>query len=223
MAQAVQVTVDDLKNLLKLTEQLPPDLYPILDKRDGATKLAAELARRFTPESIMDGLPNQNTWTSTAAFYFNQGRYTEALLFYKALYDHMLLAEITMNRRCHKGTPLVYMSDTYARLGYSLISRRYLMLTLVEDAIRESGKISPDTPEIYFRVVWGGALSDSQLKIYAEKIYGLSQANEEGCTLSGMGFTAIRPGLDYTGTRTTGGWSLYSKSAIHSQAVVTTQ
>ena len=179
MAQVKQITVDDLKKLLKLKEQVPPDLYPILDKRDGATKLATELPKRFTPESIMDGLSNQNTWTLIAAFYFNHGRYTEALLFYKALYDRMLVAENTMNRRYHKGTPLVYMSDTYAQLGYSLISRRYLMLTLVEDAIRESGKISPDTTGIYFRVVWGGALSDSQLKLYAEKIYQLSQANEE--------------------------------------------
>ena len=172
-----QEEVEKLKEALKLRERLPGDLYPVLDRRDGAAEFVRELPRKFKPMSIMDGESNQDTWTSVAAFYKAQNRLHEALLIYSALYDHMLVAQEETGMRYHKGTPLVWMSDCYARLGYNLISRRYLILTLVEDAIRESGKVSPDTTGVYFRVVWGGGLSDTQLKRYAEEIYSLHQAN----------------------------------------------
>jgi hypothetical protein len=170
-----QSKIEKLKVVLKLREKLSEDSYPVLDKRDGAAEFVRELPRVFTSTSIMDGQPNQDAWTSVAGFYSAQGRVHEALSIYSALYDYMLVAEEETGKRYHKGTPLVWMSDCYGRLGYSLISRRYLMLTLVEDAIRESGKVSPDTTGVYFRLVWGGGLSDTQLNQYAEKIYALSQ------------------------------------------------
>jgi hypothetical protein len=172
-----QAEVEKLKEALKLREKLPGDLCPVLDRRDGAAEFVRQLPRSFKPTSVMDGQPNQDAWTSVAAFYSAQGRVHEALSIYSALYDHMLVAEEETGTRYHKGTSLVWMSDCYARLGYNLISRRYLILTLVEDAIRESGKVSPDTTGTYFRLVWGGGLSDTQLKRYAEEIYGLHQAN----------------------------------------------
>jgi len=172
-----QEDIEQLKATLKLKERLPESLYPLLDRRDGATEFARELPKNFDPTSIMDGLPGQDTWTSVAAFYRAQGRTHEALLIYYALYDHMLVAEEQTRKRFHKGTPLVYLSDCYTNLGYVLIARRYLILTLVEDAIREFGKISPDTTGIYFRLVWGGGLSDTQLKRYAEEIYRLQQVS----------------------------------------------
>jgi hypothetical protein len=168
-----QAEVEKLKAVLKLREKLPENFYPMLDKRDGASDFVRELPRTFAPTSVMDGEPNQDAWTSVAAFYKAQNRLHEALLIYSGLYDHMLVAEEETGKRYHKGTPLVWISDCYGRLGYNLISRRYLMLTLVEDAIRESGKVSPDTTGTYFRLVWGGGLSDTQLKQYAGKIYAL--------------------------------------------------
>lgn len=172
-----QAEFEKLKVVLKLRERLPAKLYPVLDKRDGAAEFVRELPCAFEPTSVMDGEANQDAWTSVAGFYLAQGRVHEALSIYSALYEHMLLAQEKTDTRYHKGTPLVRMSDCYARLGYNLISRRYLMLTLVEDAIRESGKVSPDTTGVYFRLVWGGGLSDTQLKQYAAKVYALSQEN----------------------------------------------
>ena len=172
-----QEELEKLKAALQLREKLPDDLYLVLDRRDGAAEFIRELPHRFKPTSVMDGQPNQDAWISVAAFYSAQGRVNEALSIYSALYDHMLVAEEETGTRYHKGTPLVWMSDCYARFGYNLISRRYLILTLVEDAIRESGKVSPDTTGTYFRLVWGGGLSDTQLKRYAEEIYALHQAN----------------------------------------------
>jgi hypothetical protein len=63
------------------------------------------------------------------------------------------------------------MADCYSKIGCPLISLRYLMLTLIEDAIRDSGNISPDQTGSYFRLVWDGGLSDAELKRYAKAAY----------------------------------------------------
>jgi hypothetical protein len=170
--------IENLKRQLGLKDGLPTQLYSLLDRRDGAAVLVRELPNAFEPSSIMDGKENQTAWSLVGLFYMTLQRYHEALPIFSELYDHMLLAEEQNNQRFHKGTPLVRMSDCYAGLGYTLISRRYLMLTLVEDAIRELGKVSPDTTGIYFRLVWGGGLSDAQLKRYAEDMYKLYETNE---------------------------------------------
>jgi hypothetical protein len=51
------------------------------------------------------------------------------------------------------------------------------MLTLVEDAIRENGLISPETTGTYFRTVWLGGLSDADLKRYAKESDELNKSD----------------------------------------------
>ena len=75
-----QENIEQLKATLKVKEKLPGSLYPLLDRRDGAAEFACELPKNFEPTSIMDGLPDQDAWTSVAAFYRAQGRIHEALL-----------------------------------------------------------------------------------------------------------------------------------------------
>ncbi len=53
------------------------------------------------------------------------------------------------------------------------------MLTLVEDAVRENGSISPETTGTYFRSVWGGRLSDAELKRYAKQIAELGNSSAD--------------------------------------------
>lgn len=80
-----QEDLEKLKAALKLREKLPPDLYPLLDRRDGAAEFVRALPRKFEPTSVMDGQSNQDAWTSVAAFYSAQGRVHEALSIYYAL------------------------------------------------------------------------------------------------------------------------------------------
>ena len=172
----MQNDLDDLKH--KVREIVPKEFHPLLDRRDGATLFVQEFSNAFSPVSVMGDSDEQKAWSAVGNFYRLQARFPEALIIYAALYDHMLAAQEQTNDRCHKGMPLVWISDCYANMGYTLISRRYLMLTLVEDAIVGSGIISPETTGIYFRLVWGGGLSDAELKRYAYKIYQLSQSNQ---------------------------------------------
>ena len=113
------------------------------------------------------------------AFYRDQRRFHEALAIYSKLYDQLLAAQEETGRWHSKGTPLVWMSECYAGMGYTAISQRYLMLTLVEDAIGGCGYVSPTETGVYFRLVWRGWLSDAALKEYANKIYQLYQTSQE--------------------------------------------
>jgi hypothetical protein len=74
-------------------------------------------------------------------------------------------------KRIHKGLPLVRMYECYLKMGFVTLAKRYLMLTLVEDAIRENGKLSSETGGVYFRLVWWHGLPDSEVRRYAEEAY----------------------------------------------------
>jgi hypothetical protein len=82
----------------------------------------------------------------------------------------MLAAQQETGNRCHKGMPLCWMSDCYLAIGYPLMSLRYLMLTLVEDAITTQGPgISPQQTGVYWRLVFRGWLSEDDLNRYARQ------------------------------------------------------
>jgi hypothetical protein len=79
--------------------------------------------------------------------------------------------------RINKGMPLVWLSECYYRLGCPVLAKRYLMLTLCEDALRENGTVSPNTTGAYFRLVWRQGLPDSEIKRYARSFSDLAEAN----------------------------------------------
>jgi hypothetical protein len=84
-----------------------------------------------------------------------------------------MLAGQERGRRIHKGLPLVWISECYLMMGFVALPKRYLMLTLIEDAISGNGSISAETSGIYFRLVWRHGLSDSELQRYAARAYEL--------------------------------------------------
>ena len=69
----------------------------------------------------------------------------------------------------HKGMPLVWLRDFSMLLGYRVIAKRYAMLTLCEDVIRDyKEKRSLDKKEggIYFRLAYYHGMSDFEIDIY---------------------------------------------------------
>jgi hypothetical protein len=69
------------------------------------------------------------------------------------------------------------MSECYAGMGYRATAHRYLMLTLVEDAIKGGGEITFGSGT-YPRLVWSGLLSEDELKRYAKKAHELYVSNQ---------------------------------------------
>src|SRR2546426_3024510 len=168
-------TLDELRPLL------PDDLFRLLTVRDGAAALAERLPTCFNPAAI--GLlpagahttPARRAWELVGFSYLGQSRYFEALPIFDALYKHMLLYQQQAGARIHKGMPLVWISDCHAGLNHPVLAKRYLMLTLCEDALRERGQITPETTGTYFRLVWHSGLSHQDLTRYAEATFRLEQ------------------------------------------------
>jgi hypothetical protein len=160
---------------------LPDKALRVLPNPDSLGILMQALVSAFPPSALTDTNPQQRTWELVGLVYRDLGRHYEALSVFKELYYHMLKRQQETSARCHKGTPLCWMSDCYLALGYPLMSLRYLMLTLVEDAITTHGqRISPQQTGVYWRLVFRGWLSEDHLNRYAGRFYALynSDPNE---------------------------------------------
>lgn len=77
--------------------------------------------------------------------------------------------------RIYKGMPLVWISECFSQLDFPVHAKRYLMLTLCEDALAGNGSVSPENSGVYFRLVWGHGLSDEELRRYARDFFSLAQ------------------------------------------------
>ncbi len=165
--------VDPFKS--ELQAKVPAGLLPFLDRRDGAAELISELPRKIKPQDVAVPSDLQRAWELCGLYFFNQGRWHEALPIFQSLYEHMLKHQRETGEYVHKGMPLVWMSDCFTRLGCPVLAKRYLMLTTCEDAIRDKGEISAETTGLYFRIVWFHGLRHQEVSAYAHKIWKLFQ------------------------------------------------
>jgi hypothetical protein len=159
--------------LQNLDTQLPPELGSLLSKRDGHARLLEELPKLFPPKAVASDSRERRLWELAGLFYKNKNRLNEALALFAALYQHMLAAQESPSDRAHKGMPLLWISDCYYRIGFPVLAKRYLMLTLCEDSVSGRGKVDPEATGVYFRLVWRHGLPDAELTKYALEIYAL--------------------------------------------------
>lgn len=182
--EKVMPATEELPQSDELEEKLPSELFSLLGQRDGAAILLRKLPEAFSPEVVSSPSAEQRAWELTGLFYLlhpNRRRLFEALPIFAALYDHLLAAQEATGERVHKGMPLVWISDCYSAMGFTVLAKQYLMLTLCEDAIRDKGHVDPDTTGVYFRLIWEYGLPDAELKKYAKKVYQLWISNPGDC------------------------------------------
>jgi hypothetical protein len=151
------------------------DILGLAQERDGAARLLNELPSRFSALDVATQTAGQRVWELAGLEYLNSipQRPHEALAIFWSLYQHMLLAQESCGR-VHKGMPLCWISDCFQLLGCPVHRKRYLQLTLCEDAIRGQGTIHPGSTGSYFRLVWGG-MPDAEFCRYARTYWQLSQ------------------------------------------------
>lgn len=169
----------DPTSWLLIAKRIPKKYWSLFTDRSAAAQFKKELPNIFKADSFIADAEAQRCWEIIGNFFRNQGRFYDAISIYFSLYEQYLIAQEKTITRAHKGTPLVWIRDCYAALQFPVLAKRYLMLTLCEDAIRESGSVSPNTTGVYFRLVWGSGLPDLELQCYAKKIYELSESNPE--------------------------------------------
>lgn len=170
MAPSKDPILDEIKQ--NLNDNQIQSMLPLFDKRDGAARLSQILPKEYSPETIIEGSAECRAWELSGIFYLNQGRPYEAIPIFSALYNQMLIGQ-RLGKRIHKGLPLVWIYECYFLMGFMALAKRYLMLTLIEDAIREEGKILSEAGGVYFRLVWKHGLSDSELQRYAKEAYSI--------------------------------------------------
>jgi hypothetical protein len=85
----------------------------------------------------------------------------------------------TEDVRKHKGTPLVRISELHGYMGHPVLAKRYIMLTICEDAITTGGKIPIDQTGSYFRAVWQHGISDQEFHRYASDAWSASQLDSQ--------------------------------------------
>ena len=76
-------------------------------------------------------------------------------------------------KRIHKGMPLVWIAECYLNLANIPLSKRYMMLTLIEDAISSSGDVDPVQTGSYFRLAWRHGMPDVELKQYSMEAWNV--------------------------------------------------
>jgi hypothetical protein len=170
----------DREKALAEIARIDPEIVPFLERRDGTALLLSELPKRVPPRPGLDEAACR-VWELVGLLFLNSGRVYESLELFWGLYENMLKAQATASR-IHKGMPLVWLSDCFTRLGYSLLAKRYMMLTLCEDALRDRGCILPETTGTYFRMVWSYGMSHAELQRYAKEAHAFSQEHADLAT-----------------------------------------
>jgi hypothetical protein len=166
----------------ELREKAPPALFSLTSQIDGAVRLVAELQKTYPYERFVsedDRLASQRVWELFGLFYLNHGRNHEALALFEALYEQELKAQETNKEWFNKGTPLVWISDCYFRMGFVALAKRYLMLTLCEDAVTAKGEVRAEGSGYYWRAVVLPRLPHREVAKYVAATYRIWETDKE--------------------------------------------
>jgi hypothetical protein len=159
--------------LLPRLEKEAPDVAAAVMLTDAGARLTAVLRDKY---SLPIELGEKDiVWDFAGLALQKQNRFFDALLVHWEHYQAAFRTQIEAERRRHKGTPLVRLCDCFDAIGFPIHAKRYLMLTLCEDAIFSKGAVSTDTG-IYPRLVWRG-IAQGTLNRYAQVLFELSETH----------------------------------------------
>lgn len=159
------------------SKKVPKSILKLLEQQDGAENLRTQLGKRFKPADVSSETEQRRAWELCGLYYWNRGRMWEAISIFNGLYEQMHVFQKRTGKRCHKGVPLFWIYDCHVRLGNPVLAKRYLMLTLCEDAVSDKGTISPQKTGTYHRIVWGG-MPHAKFVDYASEFWRLFQRNK---------------------------------------------
>ena len=157
-----------------IKKRIPERHWQFLADRSGADGFRQNLPSIFPADQFYKDVEAQTCWERIGNFYKNQFRWYEAISIYLLLYYQLLDTQEIEQKRIRKGTPLVWISDCYASMGFPVLSKRHLMLALCENAIHEMGNVPPDTTGTYWRLVFRHGLPHSEVERYGARAYELS-------------------------------------------------
>jgi hypothetical protein len=128
-----------------------------MPKNDGAASLAAKIPELLKHEDYIGEINESlahSLWNTIGYYYRKKGRWNDALNIYLAEYIETMKAQMILERQIHKGTALCWASDVFTVFGCPVLAKRFIMLTLCEDAIANCGIVLPADTGVYFRLKW---------------------------------------------------------------------
>jgi hypothetical protein len=158
---------------------LPGELQVLLTRHEAAS-LCSEWLRKKHPkeafrESDSEALFN---WDITGMWFSSKDRLHEALSIHRELYTLQCAAQ-SGHGWIHKGLALVRLRDWHRLLGHPWHEERYLLLTLIEDAVRAKGSIVPEKTGVYHRFRWERGRSDAEFRDIAERVWRVFSENSD--------------------------------------------
>lgn len=158
------------------------DLAKLQIEADCLQYFISELPKRLPPEKIVKWDDEVlRLWETIAGYLMECHRFHEALALLGSLYEHLHRGQKVQQRRIHKGNALLWMTECFFGMGYLSMARRYMMLTLCEDAINfhqdHNTPINPKTSGLYPRAVWIFGLSGAEVDDYAAKAVRLYESD----------------------------------------------
>jgi hypothetical protein len=165
-----------------IVDIIPKDIYQVLVNERGNENIISMLKKAY--RDVNEDL-TRNIWESVILFYrYNENRYFQAINVAKELYYTMIEYEEEKEEYISKGMPLVWIRDNYIMLESPFSAKKYMMLTLIEDAIRDSkekGKAYLNTNQggSYFRLSFYHGMSDNEINRYVKEIFNIYLRNEK--------------------------------------------
>jgi len=161
--------------LLELEQIAEPEWLEHLQNPEGGALLSNLLLRDLSPDKVsMKGTKEYRVCELIGLYYRSQQRWHDAIAIYSTMYYHFINHQLNSSERVHKGMPLVWLADCYFYLGNLPLSKRYLMLTLIEDAIAYKGNVDPVSTGSYFRLIWRHGIPDIEFKRYSIEAYSIA-------------------------------------------------
>jgi hypothetical protein len=166
-------TPEDHRTFLRQIEDAKPDIAKMFEKQEVAAALLARLPTDFPADKLTER--DIRIWELCGLVFRQRQQLHQALAVFIGLYQHMHEAQRLSSSRWHKGMPLCWISDCFGDLGFDLHSKRYLLLTLCEDAVTGEGQIDLDTTGVYWRLVWRHGFTDAQVRRLGQELHQLSK------------------------------------------------
>lgn len=156
-------------------------LRKFLCEQDSSVRLLPELREKIPPANLEPSTTANSVqcdvWSFFGVLLMLQGKTYQAIEVFDGLYSCIVLHQQATGKRFHKGLPLFHISQCCHTLEWMVHAKRYMMLTLCEDAISDSGQLNLQNSGSYGRLAWHHGLSDDQIRGYVTQAHDAFKEN----------------------------------------------
>lgn len=158
----LSLSVEDRKILEPFAEFMPAI--------DGVPRLLDALEQRYPVSQVLSDPQALRAWELCGLALMNGTRLHDAIALFTSSYEKA--SESGTDRTGAKGTFLVWLSECFQRLNCPSLANRFLMLTVVEDAIGNKGEVFIKGGS-YWRARWVYGMSHGEVESICSNVFAI--------------------------------------------------